>query len=1087
MSKAQLSVLAAFTVLATGCSYEQETPPSAQEFASAGPQAAKVRANAMGMENSQALSPVVAPAASQAAQTAPAPDSPAPPAAQLFPNRMPPPKPSAVAEQERLWPEGDDWPSEKLLARVEPKARALLAAVLDFPRVQSACAEDFLGSSVLVPPDLDSFEHAGVRVQRAKSLAPELLDPKEFQAQWQALAAAFAPGETPALHVQFVSVESQTSFLDSYPFPFEIEALIEWVQPLAGRSVQAKWRMGWRLLAPDQAQLLSIQAQAFHAIQGRPLFLEATQAVFGDNACWDSDFRHGVHDTFQRLDRQAGVAFQGMQGLAVGDVNGDGHDDVYVPQQVGLANRLFLRGEDGKAKDVSQTARVALLDVTRAALLVDLDNDGHQDLVASVANSILIRFGDGRGVFPAEGQQWLLAKGSEQFYSLAAADPDRDGDLDVYACRYSLGGVMHGAPRPYHDAQNGASNYYWRNEGKRTFVDGTSDAGLDQDNSRFSLGAVWEDLNGDGHIDLYVVNDFGRNNAFVNDGKGRFQDRAASLGVEDLGAGMGASFGDFDRDGDLDLYVTNMFSAPGLRTTKQALRWMDGKHEAVRPHYIKHASGNSLLRRDGEVFVDVTQASQTAMGRWAWGSMFTDLDGDSWPDLVVPNGQTTSASQPKDAEGYFWRRVVAQSPTNASESEAYKAAFDAIQEIVMNQDLSWNGNERNVAYLNLGDGTFADVSAVAGLDQADDARCVALLDWDGDMREDLLFKNRTAPRLRLLLGRAQGPSARLALDLTGKTCNRDAIGALVEVEVDGQRAVKRLWAGSGYLCQSSKQMLFTFSEPLAKDARARVQVHWPDGTQSIYEDLALGQRHGLVQGEVKPTVSRGPAAQKPLFEKPSVAKALPGKVERVILVERAPMAPYSIPSFAWPQRTVRDLAGKNLLLVLFQAQSVPDQERMKQVIARAGDFASANTRIVALAVDEGPTLARARALLKGTPAEEDAGFVDERTKAALEILCLEVLGPWTQFPLPSAFLLDGAGQLSALYIGFSDLDTMLADSKTLASMPTDRGSTIKLEGGLWLFPRRRDFQLLHDVYKNNGFDTLAAWFATWAQKTAAPK
>ena len=403
----------------------------------------------------------------------------------------------------------------------------------------------------------------------------------------------------------------------------------------------------------------------------------------------------------------------------------------------------------------------------------------------------------------------------------------------------------------------------------------------------------------------------------------------------------------------------------------------------------------------------------------------------------------------------------------------------------MNQDLSWNGNERNVAYLNLGDGTFADVSAVAGLDQADDARCVATLDWDGDLREDLLFKNRTAPRLRLLLGRADRQGARLALDLTGKTCNRDAIGALVEVEVDGQRATKRLWAGSGYLCQSSKQLLFAFAAPLAKDARARVQVHWPDGTQQEFADLALGRRHRLVQGELTPADSIAPAASNPLFERASVASAIPGKVERVILVERAPMAPMTIPSFAWPQRTVRDLAGKNVLLVLLKAQSTLDQERMKQLLARASDFAGASTRVVALAVDEGPTLARARALLKGTPAEEDAGFVDERTKAALEILTLEVLGPWQSFPLPSAYLLDGAGQLCALYIGFSDVDTIVADAKTLAGKPTDRGSTIKLEGGLWLFPRRRDFQLLHDAYKNNGFDTLATWFASWAQKRAA--
>ncbi len=1002
----------------------------------------------------------------------------------LFESRLSAPSSGAAAERAKLFPAGDDWENEQILLKLEPRAREFAGALFDVERMRALLADAFSGSNELVPEALERFEHAGIEVQRGAARADALVPPGEFPAQWQRFAAFLERGEAPALEALFESCQR------TGPDRAEVEMRLEWRQPRAGRALHARWSTTWTWQQDQAPKLAALRAHEFALARGRPLVLDATEAVFGANECWRREFLHGVADTLRRIDRHAGSAFQGMQGLSVGDVDGDGLDDVYVPQQVGLPNRLFRHGKDDTALDVAARSRVHFMDVTRSALFIDVDNDGDQDLVAAVANSILVRKNDGQGEFPPATQLWYVAQGAEQFYSIAAADPDRDGDLDVYACRYSMGGVMHGAPRPYHDAKNGASNYYWRNDGAAGFTDATAAAGLDADNRRFSLGALWEDLDGDLDLDLYVVNDFGRNNAFLNDGAGQFEDAAARLGLEDIGAGMGASFGDYDLDGDLDLYVTNMYSAAGLRATRDAARWMGGQHEALRGFYFKHASGNTLLENRSGTFVDVSARSGSQLGRWAWGGTFTDFDGDARPDLVVPNGQTTNPDQALDAEGYFWRRVVALSPPDETESETYKQAFDAIQEFVMNEGYSWNGHERNLAYLNLGDGSFADVSAVAGLDFDDDARCVATLDWDGDLREDLLFKNRSAPRLRLLLNRAESKDLRLGLELVGdaKRSNRDAIGAKVVLELGTQRQTKRVYAGSGYLCQSSKRLYFRFpGSSLAgtEAAAARAVVDWPDGTREEFADLSMGSLHRLVQGEGKPSRST-PAAQ-PRFTTPSPARAEAGKISRVVLVERVPLGPFPVPAFVHPARAVRDFAGSNVLLVCFSSTSAEDQARLTKLFAHGDALGAARTRVVPLSIDDGPALGRARAFLKGTPVERDAGFLDARSKLALEILTLEVLGPFDPVPLPTAYLLDAAGQLCAMYIGFDDPQPILADCATLASMPTNRGTTTRLEGGVWVFPRQRKYKLINDVFRANGFEELADWFMTWHQKRSSAR
>ena len=279
------------------------------------------------------------------------------------------------------------------------------------------------------------------------------------------------------------------------------------------------------------------------------------------------------------------------------------------------------------------------------SLFADLDNDGDQDLILIGAEPLLFR-NDGTGRYEFEEESGLQPSSDRAalFTGASLADYDLDGDLDLYVCSYDFwqSGAQYDAPTPYYDAVNGPANLLFRNRGDGTFEEATAAAGLDENNNRFSFAASWADYDDDGDPDLYVANDFGRNNLYRNEGDGRFKDVATEAGVEDLGAGMAASWGDADGDGRLDLHVSNMWSSAGQRLTFNPQFASVAESEAVRAQFQRQARGNSLFRNLGNgTFEDATETAGVAMGRWAWSSDFVDLNSDGNLDLFVQNGYIT--------------------------------------------------------------------------------------------------------------------------------------------------------------------------------------------------------------------------------------------------------------------------------------------------------------------------------------------------------------------------------------------------------------------------------------------------------------
>jgi hypothetical protein len=398
-------------------------------------------------------------------------------------------------------------------------------------------------------------------------------------------------------------------------------------------------------------RLLEIRVQDYEEVatvgSRSALFADCTAAVLSHNRCFTEQLLFGLEHWMRRIELAVGSSGigQGHIGVAIGDVNGDRLEDLYVCQMSGLPNRLFLQNEDGTATDVAADAGVDFMEHTRGALLLDLDNDGDQDLVLALAPAVIVMSGDGRGHFAH-----VAELSANDVYSLAAADYDNDGDLDLFGCRYADVTVYDrssgrsGAPIPYHDANNGAPSVMFRNDGNWNFVDVTREIGLDVNNRRFSFAASWEDYDNDGDVDLYVANDYGRNNLFRNDvsAGGGFVDVAAEAGVEDIATSMSVAWGDYNRDGWMDIYVGNMWSSAGNRIAYQR-KFHQQAEEETKGLLQRTARGNTLFVNDGEgSFRDVSEQLGVTMGRWAWSSPFIDLNNDGWEDLLVANGFMTN-------------------------------------------------------------------------------------------------------------------------------------------------------------------------------------------------------------------------------------------------------------------------------------------------------------------------------------------------------------------------------------------------------------------------------------------------------------
>jgi hypothetical protein len=348
-------------------------------------------------------------------------------------------------------------------------------------------------------------------------------------------------------------------------------------------------------------------------------------------------------------------------GLSVVDFDQDGWDDLYLMPRWGR-NVLLRNQRDGTFRDIAPDLGLDILGRCTCAIFADFDNDGDADcaLGRSVEPSLFLR--NEQGFFKPTQQLPALVT------SMAAADWNRDGLLDLFIATYSPLDIMQrsngvagtGVPewatkfllpdlaqeverrmKDWHGyiGQVGPPNLLLVNQGGKLTPapEWRKMAGY-----RNSFAAAWCDPDADGDPDLYVANDFAPDEYYRNDGAAGFAEASAQAGLDHLGFGMGASWGDYDHDDRFDLYVTNMFSKAGQRITAQV------PNLDQRLHGINE--GNFLYHNDEAAKFSLTSglaapALLVAKAGWAWGGQWCDFDNDSWEDLYVPTGFWTAPEE----------------------------------------------------------------------------------------------------------------------------------------------------------------------------------------------------------------------------------------------------------------------------------------------------------------------------------------------------------------------------------------------------------------------------------------------------------
>lgn len=553
-------------------------------------------------------------------------------------------------------PGSDGWPTEVFGANAKDQLKQLGKLILNPSKRNKTALGQILAEDVsfgaLSGGSLETvFSDSVLTVERvtATSTAPPLRGIEEFESAVAGIWNRLEGAVDPRFEVKVFRVREDGDFFTTRQY-----VAISGLTDEGALEQHATWSTRWKIGQGDEPPLLaSLEVSEFEQVvsktEGRTLFSDCTEAVLGANSSYGAQIGRGFGHWLHRIQDMQYFFWLGIPGVALGDVNGDGLDDLYLCQEDGLPNRLYVQKPDGTLEDQSETAGVNWLEGSRSALFVDLDNDGDQDLAVAVMGGIVLAANRGDGTFEYRS----LLPTSHDLMSMSAVDYDEDGKLDLYGCVYwrnaSAGpesrssGVVTGR-FVYHDSNVGGANSLFRNESDGpdawSFRDATAEVGLDAKNERWSLAAAWEDYDNDGDQDLYLANDFGRNCLYRND-DGKFVDVAGETAAEDSASGMAVTWADYNRDGQMDVYVSNMFSAAGNRITFQE-QFKPDADEEVRARLQRFARGSTLLRkREDGSFADESEAAGVAMARWAWGTRFTDLNNDGWEDLVVANGNVT--------------------------------------------------------------------------------------------------------------------------------------------------------------------------------------------------------------------------------------------------------------------------------------------------------------------------------------------------------------------------------------------------------------------------------------------------------------
>jgi hypothetical protein len=530
-------------------------------------------------------------------------------------------------------------------------------------------------------------------------------------------------------------------------------------------------------------------------------------------------------------------------GLAVGDYDGDGHEDLYFCNQLGR-NALYRNKGDGTFEDATEKAGVGLGDrVCVAATFADYDNDGRQDLYVTSTRGGNVLFRNVGGKFEDVTQRaGLTHVGHSQ--SAVFFDYDNDGRLDLFLTNTSrwttdefveatrsyvgLSGIMR-SPKE--------SNVLYRNNGDGTFTDVTEKVGLK--GRGWAGDAVAFDYDGDGRLDLFVTSMFGRAQLYHNNPDNTFTDVTLKVLGRTPWGGVGAKAFDFNNDGRLDLYAVDMHSdmwmgpdfqhsseVQALASERKKYNYFNGprvgqdpslvvfEKETARAMDFSHDEvlfGNAFFRNDdGGRFTEISDRAGLETF-WPWGVATGDFDNDGREDAFVPSGMGYPF--------YYWPNSLLMNESDGTfRSRATELGLEPPPRGPVLPD------------------------SVAGRPAVRSSRCAVTADFDGDGRLELVTNNFNDQPYYFS---NQFPRKNyLAFRLRGTRSNRDAVGAVVRLYRGGEILTRQVHAACGYLAQSSRTVHFGLGH---REDIDRVVITWPGGQRQQLDGVTVNTLREVVE------------------------------------------------------------------------------------------------------------------------------------------------------------------------------------------------------------------------------------------------
>jgi enediyne biosynthesis protein E4 len=507
--------------------------------------------------------------------------------------------------------------------------------------------------------------------------------------------------------------------------------------------------------------------------------------------------------------------------VSIVDFDNDGWPDIYVTNSAeGSRNVLYRNMHDGTFKDVAEAMGIADVNrpgtgVSMGAVWGDFDNDGYEDLLLikwgrpelfhRIPGGSFARVTDQAGL-----PKWINANTAIWF------DYDGDGLLDLFIGGYFAEDIdlwhlttTRIMPDSFEYATNGGRKWLFHNLGHGKFEEVSAKMGIES--RHWALAAAAADLRGSGHPDLFIANDYGISELYVNDGQ-RFREVGKETGVGFAPkSGMNVAFGDILNQGRYSVYVSNI-SEDGILIQGNNL-WVP-----------KEASGGNAI-----AFDNLARDFGVELGGWSFGAQFGDFNNDGTLDLYLTNGYVSADR--KRSYWYDFSKVAGGNSTIIGDAKNWPA-FDG---------RSLAGYQQKRVWINDGAGKFVDVAQAVGVTDTYDGRAVAVADlWNRGVL-DVVVANQNGPLL-LYRNMATPASDWIEFALEGMRSNRSAIGAEVRLYWNGQQQVQHVSGGSGFAAQNDRRLHFGLGKKAAID---KAVIRWPSGTLQTIDKPRAGELHRI--------------------------------------------------------------------------------------------------------------------------------------------------------------------------------------------------------------------------------------------------